>query len=251
MSTPLPPNARGFESSRPPAKISLAGSAGAAHSSGIRHGRGPRSAIRSNDAGVTMAAHGIRGLGSTALVARPAVVVALSVALSLAAPRIAAALPSPTGVSAVAGCQQYTLSWNAVEQAAAYRVYVVAPPETMLVQPVGATIAVNSTPTLREFQVASIDSLGQEGTLSSSYSATGAEAAPPQLQPLAEITVHVGDPLTVMASLVGQPGVPAPLTSFTWWREVNAWAHGCHPLHLHLPVFGFRIVRGQGSRALL
>ncbi len=126
-----------------------------------------------------------------------------------------AQLDPPNVIVATPGCQQYTVTWHAVDGAAAYRVYVVGAPTPIEVVSESAVIPVTTAPTDRSFRVATVDANDVEGAKSATKQGTGA-SLPFSLQALPDITVNEGSPFTIMASLVGQPGVPAPLTTFTW-----------------------------------
>ena len=143
--------------------------------------------------------------------------------VGLTAPAVAQ-LDSPAAIQVTPGCQQYTLTWQNVAGAAAYRVYVTGVPTPIEVLTESAVFPVTSAPTNRTFRVSTVDANDVEGPQSGPRQGTGA-GLPFSLQALPDITVHVGDVLSFMVSLVGQPGVPAPLTSYEWTRDGVPFIH--------------------------
>ena len=134
--------------------------------------------------------------------------------MAIAAPA-AAQLDAPSAIQWAPGCQQYTVTWHAVPGAAAYRIHVTGDPTPIEVTTLSAIIPATTEPTDRTFRIGTVDEFDVEGPLSGPRQASGA-SLPFSLQALPDITVNEGSAFTIMASLVGQPGVPAPLTTFTW-----------------------------------
>ena len=135
-----------------------------------------------------------------------------------------AQLDPPSGIQVVPGCQQYVVTWNPVPGAISYRVHVEGEPTPIEVTDPTAVIPAPANPTDRAFRIGAVDVNNDEGTLSGLRQASGADL-PFTLQGLSDITVHVGDVLSFMVSRVGEPGIPAPLTSYEWTRDGVPFVH--------------------------
>lgn len=142
-----------------------------------------------------------------------------AVALAVASRVTSAQPPTPGGIEITPGCRQYLLEWNPVTQAAFYRVYVIAPPETLEVTGPSAVLVVNSAPTDRDFRVAAVDDEGIEGGRSGRHSAQGAGLVAPDIIELAPILVRTGMPLSIDANTVSGSGQPPAPSTFTWRRD--------------------------------